>query len=140
MGYWTMLSGNSIVAFVPTKDSARARAFYEDVLGLRFLSEDGFAVVMKAKDNKIRIVKMKDFAPAQYTILGWEVADITSAVQELTRRGVVFSRYSSVPQDELGIWTTPDKSKVAWFNDPDGNVLSVSQHPNTPAKDQLFLS
>jgi predicted enzyme related to lactoylglutathione lyase len=123
-----MLSDNSIMAFVPTKDPARARAFYENVLGLRFLSDDGFAVVMQAKNNKIRIVKMKDFTPAQYTILGWEVPDITSAVQELTRRGVVFSRYGSIPQDELGIWTTPDNSKVAWFNDPDGNVLSVSQH------------
>jgi predicted enzyme related to lactoylglutathione lyase len=126
-----MLSDNSIMAFVPTKDSARARAFYEDVLGLRFLIDDGFAVVMQAKENKVRIVKMKDFTPAPYTILGWEVPDITSAVQELTRRGVVFSRYSSVPQDELGIWTTPDASRVAWFNDPDGNVLSVSQHPRT---------
>lgn len=125
-----MLSDSSIVAFVPTKDSTRARAFYEGVLGLRFLRDDGFAVVMQGKENKIRIVKMRDFTPAQYTILGWEVPDITAAVQELTRLGVVFSRYNSNSQDELGIWTTPDDSKVAWFNDPDGNVLSVSQHPN----------
>lgn len=90
---------------------------------------------MQAKENMIRIVKMKDFAPAQYTILGWEVPDMTSAVQELAQRGVVFSRYGSIPQDELGIWTTPDASKVAWFNDPDGNVLSISQHTNRLSKD-----
>ncbi|MGA8311742.1 MAG: VOC family protein [Terriglobales bacterium] len=123
-----MLSSSKIVGFVPTKDSRKARAFYEGMLGFQFVSDDQFALVMRAGETMIRIAKAQDFAPAPYTVMGWEVRDIEAIVRWLTQRGVVFEKYPFVQDRELGIWTTPGGDKVAWFKDADGNVLSVSQH------------
>ena len=123
-----MLSSMKIMAFVPTKDSEKARAFYEGVLGLRFVKDDGFALVLDANGIMVRVVKLQQFTPAQFTILGWNVSDIEKVVQDLQQKGVHFERYDFFKQDELGIWTAPSGDKVAWFRDPDGNVLSVSQH------------
>ncbi|HEY0796766.1 MAG TPA: hypothetical protein VGD64_13410 [Acidisarcina sp.] len=83
---------------------------------------------MKTKRSSIRIVRLEKFTPATYTILGWEVSDIATTATELAKSGVVFLRFLNVPHDDFGIWTTPDGSRVAWFHDPDGNVLSISQH------------
>jgi len=123
-----MLGSNDIIAFVPTTDFVKARAFYEGVLGLRFVHEDGFALVLNANGVHVRVVKVKELAPAQYTVLGWEVEDIEKIARALRERGVHFEIYGFFKQDELGIWTAPGGAKVAWFKDPDGNVLSVSQH------------
>ena len=123
-----MLAAGKIVGFVPTRDAAKSRAFYEGKLGLQFVSDDSFALVMKAGEATIRIAKTKDFTPAPYTVMGWEVPDIEAVVKWLTQRGVAFEKYPFVQDRELGIWTTPGGDKVAWFKDPDGNVLSVSQH------------
>jgi catechol 2,3-dioxygenase-like lactoylglutathione lyase family enzyme len=123
-----MLGSTDIVAFVPTKDSAKARAFYEGVLGLRFVNDDGFAMVLDANGIMIRVAKVKDFTPAQFTILGWQVTDIEKVLKELQRKGVHFEIFGFLEQDELGIWTAPTGDKVAWFKDPDGNTLSVSEH------------
>jgi catechol 2,3-dioxygenase-like lactoylglutathione lyase family enzyme len=123
-----MLASSKLIGFVPTKDSKKARDFYENKLGFQFVSDDQFALVMKAGDTMIRIAKAKDFTPAQYTVMGWEVADAAKVVEWLTARGVVFEKYPFVQDQKLGIWTTPNGDKVAWFKDPDGNVLSVSQH------------
>lgn len=123
-----MLSSSKIVGFVPTKDSQKARAFYEGMLGFQFVSDDQFALVMRAGETMIRIAKAQDFTPAPYTVMGWEVRDIEAIVRWLTQRGVVFEKYPFVQDRELGIWTTPGGDKVAWFKDADGNVLSVSQH------------
>jgi catechol 2,3-dioxygenase-like lactoylglutathione lyase family enzyme len=124
-----MLGSNKIVAFVPTTDSNRARAFYEGVLGLKFVADDGFAMVLDANGIMIRVAKVgKDFSPAQFTILGWQVSGIEKVVAGMQAKGVQFERYGFLKQDELGVWTAPEGSKVAWFRDPDGNVLSVSQH------------
>jgi len=122
------LSSSKLVGFVPTKDSQKARAFYEGKLAFHFVSDDQFALVMRAGDTMIRIAKAQDFTPAPYTVLGWEVQDIDAIVRWLTQRGVVFEKYPFVQDRELGIWTTPGGDKVAWFKDADGNVLSVSQH------------
>jgi len=122
-----MLGSIDIVAFVPTKDAAKARAFYEGVLGLRFVKDDGFALVLDANGIKVRVAKAQ-FTPAPFTILGWKVADIGKMVAGLQEKGVRFERFGFFEQDELGIWTAPSGDKVAWFKDPDGNVLSVSQH------------
>ena len=126
-----MLASSDIIAFVPTKDSAKARAFYEGVLGLGFISDDGFALVFNANGIMIRVVKLQQFTPVQYTILGWQVKEIEKVVAHLRQRGVHFERYGFFQQDELGIWTAPGGAKVAWFKDPDGNTLSVSElgHP-----------
>lgn len=118
----------TLVGFLPTTDAQRARNFYVDILKLEFIRDDHFAIVLKSGDNLIRIARVKDFTPAPYTILGWEVADIHASVHQFAAAGVTFSRYPFLEQDPSGIWTAPDGSKVAWFTDPDGNVLSLSQH------------
>jgi catechol 2,3-dioxygenase-like lactoylglutathione lyase family enzyme len=123
-----MLGSTNIVAFVPTKDSEKARAFYEGLLGLRFVKDDGFAMVLDANGIMIRVAKMKEFTPAHSTILGWQVSGIEDVVRGLQKRGVRFETFGFFKQDELGIWTAPTGDKVAWFKDPDGNILSVSQH------------
>jgi catechol 2,3-dioxygenase-like lactoylglutathione lyase family enzyme len=123
-----MLGSNNIVAFVPTKDAAKSRAFYEGVLGLRFVKDDGFALVLDANGIMVSVSQAPQFTPAQFTILGWEVTDIERMVADLQGKGVRFERYGFIEQDDLGIWTAPTGDKVTWFKDPDGNVLSVSQH------------
>ncbi len=123
-----MLGSTDIIAFVPTTDPIRARNFYESVLGLRFVSDDGFALVLDANGVMVRIVKLHEFTPVQYTILGWQVKDIEDVVRGLAQKGIQFERYGFFKQDDLGIWTAPSGDKVAWFKDPDGNTLSVSQH------------
>lgn len=122
-----MLGSIDIVAFVPTTDSAKARAFYEGVLGLRFVKDDGFALVLDANGIMVRVAKAQ-FTPAPFTILGWQVTDIEKMVAGLQGKGVRFERFGFFVQDGLGIWTAPTGDKVAWFKDPDGNILSVSQH------------
>ena len=124
-----MLGSNHIVAFVPTTDSEKARAFYEGVLGLRFVNDDGFAMVLDANGIMIRVAKVgKDFSPVPFTILGWQVSGIEDVVQDLQKNGVRCEIFGFFKQDELGIWTAPTGDKVAWFKDPDGNVLSIGQH------------
>jgi catechol 2,3-dioxygenase-like lactoylglutathione lyase family enzyme len=124
-----MLGNTPIIAFIPTLDFDKARAFYVDVLGLRFVDNDGFAMVLDANGTMIRVAKVQpDFKPAMFTILGWKVTEIEKVVAEMAAKGVVFERFSFFEQDALGIWTAPGGNKVAWFKDPDGNTLSVSQH------------
>jgi catechol 2,3-dioxygenase-like lactoylglutathione lyase family enzyme len=123
-----MLAASKLIGFVPTLDSAKAREFYEGKLGFRFVSDDMFALVVSAGENMIRIAKAKEFTPAPYTVLGWEVRDIEEVVAWLEEHGVVFEKYPWVQDKEHGIWAAPGGDKVAWFKDPDGNVLSVSQH------------
>jgi len=123
-----MLGTTNIVAFVPTKDAEKARAFYEEVLGLKFISDDGFALVFDANGIMIRVAKMKDFTPAQFTILGWQVTGIEKIVAGLQAKGVHFEIFGFFKQDSLGIWTAPTGDKVAWFKDPEGNILSISEH------------
>ena len=123
-----MLASSKLIGFVPTKDSAKARGFYEGKLGFTFVSEDNFALVMRADKSMIRIAKAQDFTPAPYTVLGWEVANIEEVAGWLRGRGVAFEKYPWVEDKETGIWSAPGGDKVAWFKDPDGNVLSISQH------------
>jgi catechol 2,3-dioxygenase-like lactoylglutathione lyase family enzyme len=122
-----MLTHSPLIAFIPTKDAARARRFYE-ALGLRFVSDDSFAIVMDANGVMVRIVRVEDFTPFPFTLLGWKVNDIHQAVAEMTGKGVEFARYPYFEQSADGVWTAPEGAKVAWFRDPDGNTLSISQH------------
>jgi catechol 2,3-dioxygenase-like lactoylglutathione lyase family enzyme len=123
-----MLAATKMMGFLLTKDYDKTRAFYEGNLGFEFVSLDPFALVMQAGKSMIRIVKMPTFTPLQSTVLGWQVDDIEAIVDWLTKRGVVFEKYPFVQDKERGIWTAPGGSKVAWFKDPDGNVLGVSEH------------
>lgn len=129
-----MLSQSKIVAFAPAKDLRQARKFYEGVLELRFVSEDPFAAVFDAAGTMLRVSKVEDFQPAPFTILGWRVARIEPVVRKLTSRGVSFNRYDLLPQDELGIWLSPSGARVAWFKDPEGNVLSLTQFPGRASR------
>jgi len=123
-----MLSAGKMTGFLLTKDYDKARTFFESKLGFTFVSLDQFALVMRAGESRIRIVRMPEFTPLQSTVLGWEVRDIESVVAWLAQRGVEFEKYPFVADKERGIWTAPGGDRVAWFKDPDGNVLSVAQH------------
>ena len=126
----SLLSTSPIMAFSATTDAARAKEFYRDQLGLRLVSEDGFALVFDAAGTMLRVQRVKEVRVAQYTALGWQVPDIAAKVEEIERAGVHFEHYGIPGQDQRGIWTPPGSTtKVAWFKDPDGNVLSVSQMP-----------
>jgi catechol 2,3-dioxygenase-like lactoylglutathione lyase family enzyme len=119
-----------MIGFLITSDAGKATEFYRDVLGFRFVQDDGFALVFDANGTMIRIVKAKSHTAAQGTVLGWEVEDIHAAIHELTARGVKFEQFGLpfMKQDEFGVWTPPNGDQVAWFKDPDGNTLSISKH------------
>ena len=122
-----MLESSDLVAFVAAVDLHRARAFYAETLGLPVLGQDDFGCVLGAHGIKLRVTAVQVVVRAGYTVLGWQVADIEAEIRDLTARGVVFLRYDGLSQDDLGIWTTPTGEKVAWFGDPDGNTLSLTQ-------------
>lgn len=127
------LSRSKVIAFVSTCDPPGAKAFYRDTLGLRFISEDQFAIVFDAHGTMLRVSIVRELTPAAHTVLGWEVSDIVAAVNELGKVGVKFQRYDALPQDEVGIWTAPGGHRIAWFKDPDGNLLSVTQFAGASA-------
>jgi catechol 2,3-dioxygenase-like lactoylglutathione lyase family enzyme len=120
-----------IMAFVSIRDAERAKAFYRDTLGLRLIGEElPFALVFDAHGVVLRLSLDPQAAPIRGTVLGWRVPDIDSAVARLVGAGVVLERYSFLEQDGTGVWNSPNGARVAWFKDPDGNVLSLSQHPD----------
>jgi catechol 2,3-dioxygenase-like lactoylglutathione lyase family enzyme len=123
-----------MIGFVYTAEPEKARAFYDDVLGFRLLTDDQFALVFDANGTMLRVGKGRQAPPAPGTVLGWEVDDIHAAIRELTARGVKFEQWNLpfMQQDELGAWTAPGGDRVAWFKDPDGNVLSISSHVHRP--------
>jgi catechol 2,3-dioxygenase-like lactoylglutathione lyase family enzyme len=124
------LSKCNLMAFVQIVDVDRARVFYRDTLGLRLVAEElPYALVFDANGIILRLAIVKERPSFPGTVLGWQVPDVTAAVQGLRDAGVQFERYGFMNQDEMGVWTTPTGAKVAWFKDPDENVLSVSEHP-----------
>lgn len=121
-----MLADKSLIGFLATTDTVRARAFYAGTLGLELTSEDPSALVFRAGGNTLRISTVETMAPAPYTVLGWLVEDIANAVASLRQRGVEFTIYPGLEQDKAGICRFPG-ARVAWFRDPDGNTLSLTQ-------------
>jgi catechol 2,3-dioxygenase-like lactoylglutathione lyase family enzyme len=122
-----MLGAAPIVALVATSQPEAARRFYGDVLGLQLTGEDQFALTFDANGTMLRVQIVETFTPQPFTVLGWAVTDIAQSVRELTARGIAFHRYGFMQQDDLGIWSSPSGAKVAWFPDPDGNTLSLTQ-------------
>lgn len=122
-----MLSKSKVVAFVATSAPDKAKTFYEQTLGLRLTYDDAYAIVFDANGVMLRIQKVEAHTPANFTALGWDVADILAEVRELTSKGVRFEKYEWLEQDEFYIWTSPGGARIAWFKDPDGNVLSLTQ-------------
>ena len=116
-----------IISFVATKNPMVALRFYAETLRLKLVSDDPFAIVFDAGGTMLRVQKVHELTPAKHTVLGWDVPDIAATVKELAKKGVRFERFEGLSQDELGVWTSPAKAKVAWFKDPDGNILSLTQ-------------
>jgi len=120
----------NIVGFITIVDVARAKDFYQNTLGLRLIMEEPpFALVFEANGIMLRLGMAKELPPAHGTVLGWQVPELTVTVKDLQQAGVRFERYAGMDQDDLGIWTSPTGARVAWFKDPDGNILSISEHP-----------
>jgi catechol 2,3-dioxygenase-like lactoylglutathione lyase family enzyme len=124
-----MLKKSDLISFIAASSTAEARRFYEETLGLPFVDEDQFAVVFEANGTMLRMQKVDHVNPHEYTVLGWKVSNIRKEVATLEARGVQFVRYEGMFQDEYGIWTAPGSAQVAWFKDPDGNILSLTEFP-----------
>jgi catechol 2,3-dioxygenase-like lactoylglutathione lyase family enzyme len=123
-----MLATEKLVAFGATVDAARAARFYGETLGLRQRSEDAFALVFDANGVELRLQKVEALTPRGFTALGWQVRDVDAVLDALTRRGVRPERYPWLAQDERGLWQAPSGARIAWFKDPDGNLLSVAEY------------
>lgn len=123
-----MLGSATITALVGTVKPEISKAFYQDALGLKFVADDGFAAVFEGKNARVRVSRVPGVTPAAYAVLAFSVDDIEKAVDGLTAKGVVFARFGFFVQDARGVWTAPDGTKVAWFHDPDLNLLSLVQH------------
>lgn len=122
-----MLADKELKAFVPTVKPAEAKKFYKDILGLTLLSEDNYALEFNANGTLLRVTIVPELTPYPFTVLGWNVEDISSVIKSLNMKDVICEKYGFLQQDSLGIWTSPNNSKVAWFKDPDGNVLSLTE-------------
>jgi len=122
-----MLATSDLIAFVPASDIDQARAFYSTTLGLTLVEENPAACVFDAHGTMLRVTPVPEVAPAPFTVLGWAVGDIADTVRELRDKGVVFQRFQGMEQDDLGIWKAPGGGLVAWFSDPTGNTLSLTQ-------------
>jgi catechol 2,3-dioxygenase-like lactoylglutathione lyase family enzyme len=123
-----MLESSKIAAFVATADPQKARDFYENTLGLKLVADEEYAIVFDANGTTLRVQKAGEFTPHPFTSLGWHVDDIEASVDELRGKGVVFEQYPWMPEGSNGIMTFPNGAKVAWFKDPDGNLLSLDQY------------
>jgi predicted enzyme related to lactoylglutathione lyase len=122
-----MLTDKELKAFVSTVKPSEAKVFYRDILGLKLLSEDNFALEFDANGTLLRVTIVHELSQQPFTVLGWNVEDISSAIESLNKRNIVCEKYEFLQQNSLGIWTSPNGSKVAWFKDPDGNILSLTQ-------------
>ncbi len=129
-----MLSHNKIMGFIPSSNLDRSRAFYEGVLGMRVLYQDNFAVALDAGGIMVRLTNVGQFTPQKFTVFGWEVPDIDKSVADLKKIGINFQHFGMPDQNAEGIWTSPSGARVAWFQDPDGNNLSVTQFAAAQAR------
>ena len=115
------------ISFVATAKPDEARAFYGDVLGLTLVEQSPFALVYRDGPNMLRVQIVEQLIPAAHTVHGWQVTDIAQHVNDLQANGAVFEIFEQLGQDANGIWSTPDGNKIAWFTDPDGNILSLTE-------------
>ena len=122
-----MLADKKLKAFVPTTDPQKAKHFYKDLLGLKLLSEDKYALEFDANGTLLRVTTVRELKPHPFTVLGWKVTDISSVIRDLNKKGIFFEHYDFLQQDDLGIWEAPGGTKVAWFKDADGNILSLDE-------------
>ena len=122
-----MLGESKLISFISCADSERSHAFYADTLGLTFVRDEPNAKVFRGGNRLLRMQLVEEMPPSRGAVLGWEVDDIESTADDLSERGVRFERYDGLDQDERGIAAFPNGDKVAWFHDPDGNILSIAE-------------
>ncbi|WP_205479160.1 VOC family protein [Sphingomonas arenae] len=126
-----LVSDGTVTAFLYTTDVDRCLAWYQGVIGLPAHGRDDYGAFLSSGSALVRVTVLPDFKAGEHPVLGWDVPDIRAAAQELREKGVTFTVYDDMGQDELGIWNSPDgETRLAWFTDPDGNVLSLSETPN----------
>ncbi len=123
-----MLGKETLVAFMATSKPDAARAFFEGVLGLTFVGEHEHLVTFQSGAAQLMLQKVSVVTPPHGTALGWSVKDLRGTIRALAERGVTFERFEGMDQDDLGVWSPAPGTGVAWFKDPDGNLLSLSQH------------
>jgi catechol 2,3-dioxygenase-like lactoylglutathione lyase family enzyme len=124
-----MLTAPQITAFLPTIDPIKSKHFYKNVLGLNLKTEDNYALEFQGKGTLLRITVVNELEPQPFTVLGFKIDNIDIQVSTLIGKGVTFNLYDQFEQNNLGIWTAPSGAKVAWFHDPDGNLLSLTEYP-----------
>src|SRR5882672_11476704 len=122
-----MLSDKELKAFIPTINRQESKTFYRDILGLKLLTEDDYAMEFDANGTLLRVTVVPELTPHPFTVLGWNIKDIAAIIKSLNKKGITCQRYPGLKQDSSGIWTSPGGSLVAWFKDPDGNLLSLTQ-------------
>ena len=122
------LRNQNATSFLATASVVESKVFFEEVIGLNFVEETDFALVFSIGNGQLRIQKVEQVSPPPYTSMGWQVDDIEHVVGVLTDRGLAFERFDDFTQDDRGIWTSPSGAQIAWFKDPDGNTLSLTQH------------
>jgi catechol 2,3-dioxygenase-like lactoylglutathione lyase family enzyme len=127
-----VLAQGRFIGFIPVRDVTVAREFYAGTLGLRVVDDTPFALVLDANGTALRVTPVAEFTPQPFTIAGWDVADVSATARALAEAGVPFTRYEGMDQDELGIWTSPSGDRVAWFRDPDGSTLSLTEFAASP--------
>ncbi|WP_306253067.1 VOC family protein [Parvularcula sp. IMCC14364] len=124
----TLLASSRVSVFLATAKADEARVFYRDTLGLTMTEDNPYGLVFDLEGAELRLSKVAGFTPFPWTVLDWHVQDIAATMKALAAKGVEFTRFDGIDHDADGIWTTPDgKARIAWFRDPDDNVLSVSQ-------------
>ncbi len=122
-----MLNSQNVMAFVATSNPDRAKAFYGDTLGLRLVADEPWALVFDANGTMLRVQKVQELTAAPYTVLGWRVSNLAEPLRALSAKGVALERFGFLEQDKEGVWQAPNGDRVAWFKDPDGNVLSLAE-------------
>lgn len=121
-----MLGSAQPIAFVPSTDLERSRAFYVDLLGLTLVEMSPYACVLRAGPTMLRVTLVEALTPQPFTVFGWAVSDLDGILLALSLAGVAPLRYEGLDQSRDGVWTTPGGDRIAWFPDPDGNVLSLT--------------
>ena len=122
-----LLRTGRLIAHAATTDAYRSISFYKTLLGFAVLTNDEYAVAFNCNGTELRLRKVEKVVPWPYTAVGWEVKNIEKVVEQLTSKGIKFERHSFLDQDALGVWRAPSGTFVAWFRDPDQNLLSVSE-------------
>lgn len=124
-----MLQEPKITALLPTTNPEQSKEFFKNTLGLKLVSEDPYGIEFEGLGSNLRISVVPKFTPHQFAVLGFKIEEINFQVKALTDNGVKFEKYKALNQNELGVWISPGKAKIAWFKDPDGNLLSLTQYP-----------